>query len=342
MVNKATPTLIGLIAAASAVTALKLNPTKPIESDTTSFFGGRDASILQHPADWSRDIQPIGVHSHNDYWRDTPVLDALAHGVRSIESDVWLMNGELYVGHDPYSLSPERTFESLTLAPLRKAIDQANDANALLSSKSEAAFFKPLQDQLRTSTTLPWNGFYTAGVGNAAPIQLLVDLKTEGRKTLEATIKALHPLEQKGYLTTYKDGKITKGPIVVIGTGNTPTDALAALQSRNIFVDCPLGKLSEDFQIEGQAYAYNSTLCGIASTSLGSLAPGYKGLMDPSADVVSNLTKAIDDAHLRGIATRVWDTPVWPSFVRDRVNGLLLSLGSDWINADDLDAIQKW
>lgn len=30
------------------------------------------------------------IHSHNDYWRDVPVYEALSHGVRSIEADVWL------------------------------------------------------------------------------------------------------------------------------------------------------------------------------------------------------------------------------------------------------------
>lgn len=30
------------------------------------------------------------IHSHNDYWRDTPVYTALSHGVLSIEADVWL------------------------------------------------------------------------------------------------------------------------------------------------------------------------------------------------------------------------------------------------------------
>ena len=40
-----------------------------------------------------------GVHSHNDYWRDTPLYTALANGVQSIEADVWLnpKDGKLYV-----------------------------------------------------------------------------------------------------------------------------------------------------------------------------------------------------------------------------------------------------
>ena len=33
------------------------------------------------------------------------------------------------MGHDPYSLSKERTFDALTVQPLVKAIEQANMAN---------------------------------------------------------------------------------------------------------------------------------------------------------------------------------------------------------------------
>ena len=32
----------------------------------------------------------------------------------------------------------------------------------------------------------------------------------------------------------------------------------------------------------------------------------------------------------------------WPVYARDRVNKLLLDIGSDWINADDLEAIANF
>ena len=36
-------------------------------------------------------------HSHNDYWRDLPFYSALRAGAVSVEADVWLINGTLYV-----------------------------------------------------------------------------------------------------------------------------------------------------------------------------------------------------------------------------------------------------
>lgn len=37
------------------------------------------------------------LHSHNDYWHDIPFYTALSYGAISIEADVWLVNGTLYV-----------------------------------------------------------------------------------------------------------------------------------------------------------------------------------------------------------------------------------------------------
>ncbi|PWO00275.1 hypothetical protein FA09DRAFT_327739 [Tilletiopsis washingtonensis] len=331
--------LLAPLLAAVQVAALRLVPAAPAELATPQPLGGIDAALLRHAADWSRDVQPLPVHSHNDYWRGVPVLDALARGVRSVESDVWLhpRTRELFVGHDPYSLSRARTFARLTLAPLRAALEQANAANARYSDSSDARFFAPLQQ----GAPRAWNGFYTAGPGNAAPLQLLVDLKTDGAATLRAVEEALVPLHADGYLSDYADGRLRPGPLIVIGTGNTRAEDLAARPARNVFLDCPLGRLSETFVVDGVSFAYNSTLCGVASTNLATLVPGWEGLEEPSDAQVANLTRAIDEAHALGIKTRVWDTPVWPSYARDRVNTLLLRLGSDWINADDLGASRR-
>jgi hypothetical protein len=253
--------LLAPLLAAVQVAALRLVPAAPAELATPQPLGGIDAALLRHAADWSRDVQPLPVHSHNDYWRGVPVLDALARGVRSVESDVWLhpRTRELFVGHDPYSLSRARTFARLTLAPLRAALEQANAANARYSDSSDARFFAPLQQ----GAPRAWNGFYTAGPGNAAPLQLLVDLKTDGAATLRAVEEALVPLHADGYLSDYADGRLRPGPLIVIGTGNTRAEDLAARPARNVFLDCPLGRLSETFVVDGVSFAYNSTLVSV-------------------------------------------------------------------------------
>lgn len=319
------------------VQGAKLVLGKTVKDSATELLGGPNSSLLRHPADWSRDVLPIPVHSHNDYWRDVPILNALALGVRSVESDVWLYKDELYVGHDPFALSKERTFSALTIKPLLKAIDQANEANALKSNSAEAQFFAHLQQEQKLGNFTA--GFYSAGVGLTAPIQLLIDVKTDGETTWPRVVKDLEPLRKRGYLTKWEAGKLVPAPILVVGTGNTPIDQIAPLNSRDYFFDGPLGNLSAGFDINGIHYAWNSTLSPLASVDFNSIITKWEGYEAASDEVRANLTKAIDEAHAKGITTRFWDTPGWPRYARDRVNSLLLSLGSDWINADDLEAI---
>jgi hypothetical protein len=64
------------------------------------------------------------AHAHNDYWHSHPLYDALDHGFTSVEADVFLVNGELLVGHDWSELRPDRTLRSLYLDPLKKIIQQ--------------------------------------------------------------------------------------------------------------------------------------------------------------------------------------------------------------------------
>ncbi|CAO1614082.1 unnamed protein product [Parajaminaea phylloscopi] len=325
--------------AADNASATKLVPGQVTKERVAQLLGGANSSLLKHPADWSRDVLPIPVHSHNDYWRDVPILDALALGVRSVESDVWLYKDELYVGHDPFALSQERTFSSLTVQPLLKAIDQANEANALKSDTDESRFFAGLQKEQKLGNFTA--GFYSAGVGLTAPIQLLIDIKTDGETTWPRVVEELKPLRDRGYLTRYEAGKVIPGPILVVGTGNTPIDQVAPLTSRDYFFDGPLGNLSQTFEIKGTQYKWNSTLSPLASVDFSKVVSKWEGHEDAPEDVRANLTKAIDEAHQLGITTRFWDTPGWPRFARDRVNKVLLALGSDWINADDLEAIAR-
>lgn len=68
-------------------------------------------------ADPTDGVQPLErAHAHNDYEHPRPLFDALSHGFRSVEADVWLVDGELCIGHDAPDCS--RTLESLYLEPL--------------------------------------------------------------------------------------------------------------------------------------------------------------------------------------------------------------------------------
>ena len=62
------------------------------------------------------------AHAHNDYEHDRPLYDALDHGFKSVEADIYLVGDQLLIGHDPTDLTPERTLQSLYLDPLKKIV----------------------------------------------------------------------------------------------------------------------------------------------------------------------------------------------------------------------------
>ncbi|MCA8952952.1 MAG: phosphatidylinositol-specific phospholipase C/glycerophosphodiester phosphodiesterase family protein [Planctomycetes bacterium] len=83
-------------------------------------------------------VQPAG-HAHNDYLHPRPLLDALAAGFASVEADVFLVDGELRVGHERDELVPG-TLESLYLEPLRRRVRAGGGSFALLVDiKAEGA-----------------------------------------------------------------------------------------------------------------------------------------------------------------------------------------------------------
>jgi alkaline phosphatase len=94
------------------------------------------------------------THSHNDYEQAIPFKHAFDKGFNSIEADVWLADGKLLVGHDKQDLRPDRTLESLYLAPLHKALRQKKNQRKI-------------------------------------PLQLLIDIKSDAQATMEALTNLL-------------------------------------------------------------------------------------------------------------------------------------------------------
>lgn len=72
--------------------------------------------------------QPLpNAHAHNDYEHERPLLDALENGFTSVEADVYLIDGELYVYHDrPENIDPTRTLKKLYLEPLSRIAEKNN------------------------------------------------------------------------------------------------------------------------------------------------------------------------------------------------------------------------
>lgn len=59
-------------------------------------------------------------HSHNDYHQHIPLLTAYYAGMGSIEADVFLKNGQLYVAHEVSEITTDATLKKLYLEPLAK------------------------------------------------------------------------------------------------------------------------------------------------------------------------------------------------------------------------------
>ncbi|WP_339714846.1 alkaline phosphatase [Cyclobacterium amurskyense] len=99
--------------------------------------------------------QEVKLHSHNDYLQKAPFWEAYANEAASIEADVILQNGNLYVAHEKESIKEGHTLSSLYLDPMLKAKN--------------------------------------LGLGMQKPIILLVDIKTEAYSTLEKVVEAIRP-----------------------------------------------------------------------------------------------------------------------------------------------------
>ena len=118
------------------------------------------------------DVQPLErAHAHNDYEHERPLLDALDHGFTSVEADVWLVNGELYIGHDAPDLT--RTLINTYLAPLARRV-----------SRNGGAVYPH------------WGG----------ALRLLIDVKSEGTSAWPVIERKLSRFPQ--LMTTYRDGRV--------------------------------------------------------------------------------------------------------------------------------------
>lgn len=96
------------------------------------------------PAGPTDGVQPLErAHAHNDYEHARPLSDALSHGFRSVEADVWLVGDQLCIGHDAPDCS--RTLESLYLDPLAE-IAQVNGGEIYDGSTAPLRLYVDVKD----------------------------------------------------------------------------------------------------------------------------------------------------------------------------------------------------
>ena len=291
----------------------------------------------EYPTSFSRDIRPLPLHSHNDYWRAIPLYTALSYGCISVEADIWsfpslsLSPSDLLVGHSPSSLIPTRTLTSLYVDPLVEILESMNP-----------------DTPFTTSTGPTRNGVFDTDAEQT--LVLLIDLKppiANFSSILPHLLHALEPLRQRDWLTIHKDSQVIPGPVTVVLTGNAPPPPIPHPPGRldettELFLDAPLGSLANSPN-------YNSSNAYFASASLlDSVGPMHNGtLNDTQVDVVR---AGVGEAHARGLKVRYWDVPEWGPGVFNENRGVWAVLGreldvkprGDVLSIDDLERFKIW
>lgn len=133
---------------------------------------------------WADEALLIHAHAHNDYEHPRPLLDALEQGFHSVESDVWLDEGEIMVAHDrPDSLEGYKgSLVELYLDPLQARVDEKGSV-----------------------------------YGDDEPLYLWIDIK-DSRPVIMPVLHST--LENYSMLSRYSDEEIDQRPVTVILTGD--------------------------------------------------------------------------------------------------------------------------
>ncbi len=155
---------------AASVSALNPNVSPALQKVLNQAY---QPPLYTYPTSLTQGIIPKLIHSHNDYWRDVPFYSAISVGAVSVEADVWLYNGTLYIGHEQGALTKERTFESLYINPILDTLRRQNANSSFLTTPTRNGVF----DTVGTQT-----------------LYLFVDVKTDGPITWPYVIRALAPL----------------------------------------------------------------------------------------------------------------------------------------------------
>ncbi|KAF2801605.1 uncharacterized protein BDZ99DRAFT_483632 [Mytilinidion resinicola] len=302
-----------------------------------------------YPTHYIQSVLPVAsfnpCHSHNDYWRRTPLYAALGSGCISVEADVWYFENdrrepELFVGHTTATLSDNATLRTMYIDPLITVIERMNAPNKIAgpSATPHGVFYQD-PDQALT---------------------LLIDFKTDGVDTFLQVQEQLAPLRGRGWLTTWNGTTRTEGLVTIVATGNAPFDLLVANTTyRDIFYDAPLDALEDASDRDPQpgdphgfspyGFKYNPSNSHLASApfirALGVnkvtfSAPHIWGppLSEEQALIIR---QQISNARTRGLVPRYWGTPRWPRALRDRVWEVLYDEGIGLLNVDDLRAARK-
>ncbi|MEV0225614.1 phosphatidylinositol-specific phospholipase C/glycerophosphodiester phosphodiesterase family protein [Streptomyces sp. NPDC050704] len=240
------------------------------------------------------------AHAHNDYLHPRPLFDALDHRFGSLEADIFLVGGQLLVAHDPVDLDPARTLESLYLDPLAARV-KANRGSVYR--------------------------------GHRRPVQLLIDIKTEGSSTYLELDRRLR--RYRHLFTTYAHGRVLPGPVTAVISGDRAARVPMEAQTvRRAFYDgrlldllAPVPAPASFIPLISDNWTLNFTWQGVGTF--------------PEAER-QKLRSIVTAAHSRGQKVRFWATPDLAGPARDALWAELLAADVDYLNTDDLAGLEAF
>ncbi|QJS13275.1 hypothetical protein HKX69_30345 [Streptomyces argyrophyllae] len=268
-------------------------------------FGAALAGTLALPAghalagERTRHPRPLWhAHAHNDYEHPRPLADALDHRFGSVEADIFLVGDQLLVGHEASDLDPSRTLESLYLEPLAARVE-AHHGHVYRGARR--------------------------------PLQLLVDIKTEGSATYLELDR--HLRRYPHLFTRYAHGRVHPGPVTAVVSGDRAARApMEAQTERRAFYDGRLADLggpapASFISLISDNWTQNFTWTGAGT------------FPDAERRRLRSITGA---AHARGQQVRFWATPDTAGPARDALWTELLAAGVDYLNTDDLAGLEAF
>lgn len=275
---------------------------------------------------------------------------------------MWLIDNDLFVGHNRASLTVERSFRNLYIDPLVKILERQNAPSEFYNGTANGVFDENPEQTLT----------------------LLVDVKTDGASTWPWVLEQLEPLRARNWLSYVENGVLHQRAVTVVGTGNAPFDLLTSNTTyRDAFFDAPLsvmwepltpastssigasttpsGDTNTDTDIDEALLptplipAVNAGQGMTGVTSLSSftsensyyasvsfpvaIGPLWRGRITPKQ--LKIIRGHVRGAHRRGLKVRYWDLPGWPLNLRNHVWDVLVREGVDLLNVDDLRGASK-
>lgn len=240
-------------------------------------------------------IHPLkNAFAHNDEQFNYPLLDALKLGFNYIEADIHLIKNEIFVSHRrPYLPKNNNTLTKLYLEPL-----------FYFFQKNNSSIFKK---------------------GNA-PVNLILDIKTEATATYEVLKKQLEPFYSM--LSSWENSIEEKKPVKIYLSGNRPIKSVVSELNSYIVIDG---------RIEDLGKKYSSSKMPMISEKYSKIF-GYSIFSKiPSKKKLEKFRNLATEIHNQNKLFRLWAIPE-----REDVWTLLLKNGLDIISTDRIQKLSEF